>query len=160
MRIFFLTIICLYAMMAQAYAGEAEMKSLKRLMDATRSQGYTQARAQVTERSRPLFDRLWKQGVPLFFPEDAVLKKERTAGKFRYLWVSPAENPHAGNLILAFADEDGKAKLDLPETFRNGLGEDWPKKLDMLEQGYLMAKAQMGDEAALKLLQGMLRGSH
>lgn len=142
---------------SSAFAGQADMDTLARLMAATRSQGYAQARAEVTERSGPLFDRLWKQGVPLFFPENAKLKKEKAEGAFRYLWVSPAETPKAGALILAFTDEEGKARLDLPETFRHGLGEDWPKKLDALEQGYLMAKAQMGDEAALKLLQGLLR---
>lgn len=157
-RQFWLGAVCYVCMVSSALAGQADMDTLKRLMEATRSQGYEQARAEVTERSAPLFDRLWKQGVPLFFPENAKLKKEKAEGGFRYLWVSPADAPRAGALILAFTDEDEKPKLDLPETFRHGLGEDWPKKLDALEQGYLMAKAQVGDEMALKMLQTMLRG--
>lgn len=141
-----------------AHANEADIKSLHTLMDATRSRGYAQAEVLVTERSRPLLERFWKQGVPLFFPEKATVKKEMTKGAFRYLWVTPAENPQAGSVIVAYTDEDGRSKLDLPETFRNGLGKDWPNKLNMLEQGYLMAKAQMGEEAALKMVQGMMQG--
>lgn len=157
MRRIILCLLCLLPAFP-ALASDADMESLHKLMDATRSRGYAQAQPYVTERSMPLMDRLWKQGVPLFFPEKASLKKKKEQGGYRYLWVSPADNPKAGSLILAFTDEDGQAKLDLPETFRNGLGEDWPKQLDMLEQGYIMAKAQMGEEAALKLIQGMMRG--
>lgn len=153
-----LTVLFICILASGAWANDADMRSLERLMEATRSQGYAQAQTEVTERSRPLLDRLWKQGVPLFFPQNITLKKEKAAGDFRYLWVSPKENPKAGSLILAYTNEGGKAKLDLPETFRNGLGENWPKTLDMLEQGYMMAKAQVGDEAALQMLQNMMRG--
>lgn len=157
-RLISIILLLFMAIPSCALASGADMQSLSRLMEATRSQGYEQAKTHVTERSFPLFDRLWKQGVPLFFPQNVTLVKEKTQGEFRYVWVRPEENPRAGTLILAFADEDGQAKLDLPETFRNGLGEDWPKTLDMLEQAYLMTRAQVGDEAALAMVQNMLRG--
>lgn len=158
MRCVLLILLAVLVFPPIAGAKEADMQSLRKLMEATRSQGYAQAGTYVTKRSQPLLDRFWKQGVPLFFPENAVLHKEKMEGEYRYLWVSPSQKPEAGKLILAFTDEDGMAKLDLPETFRHGLGEDWPKKLDALEQGYEMAKAQMGEEAAFQMLQGLIQG--
>ncbi len=157
MRVVFV-FIYLILMPFMAHAESGDMKTLRALMEATRTQGYAQAKTHVTERSVPLFDRLWGYGVPLYFPEDFVLKKEETVGDYRYAWVHPAENSTTGTLILAFTDEDGSAKLDLPETFQNGLGPNWPQRLDMLEKAYLIARQQMGDEAALKMIQGMMRG--
>jgi hypothetical protein len=147
---------------ARAGAGDAEMHSLRRLIAATHAQGYAQAETLVTERSRPFLARLWQHGVPYYFPQEVRLEKEKKRGAFRYLWIAPAddapESENAGSAILAYTTEGGTAKLDLPETFRNGFGEDWEKKLAIMEQGYAMAKAQFGEAVAPEVLRGMIQG--
>lgn len=57
---------------------------------------------------------------------------------------------------LAFVKENGW-KIDLPETFKNGLGEEWEERSRLIEAGYLLMKAQFGAQAGCGNLNEMLR---
>jgi hypothetical protein len=58
---------------------------------------------------------------------------------------------------LVFLRQGREYKLDLPATFRRGLGPDWKNKIDGAEQIYLFMRQQMGGHVECSALTGLIK---
>jgi hypothetical protein len=58
---------------------------------------------------------------------------------------------------LAFKPDGDDWKLDVPESLRIGMGENWQKQVDTTEQIYLVLRAQFGGELNCQAVQALAK---
>ncbi len=70
----------------------------------------------------------------------------------------PAGGGHYYVARLVFITAPGGIpKIDIPLSFRRGLGDDWESKIQLSEQLYLMMKQNMGDKLTCDMLDDLIK---
>lgn len=138
------------------YANTNPQDVVQRLLSYSDAKKPDQAKEYMTERSHALFDRLYAHDLTNLIPSDTQLVNIKENNGFQYARFADPQKPKKGTAILVFKEENSVLKLDLPETFRTGFGEDWPKKIDMIEASYLFTKQYYGEAQSKKILEAFL----
>ncbi len=139
-----------------SYANTNPQDVVQRLLSYSDAKKPEQAKEYMTERSHSLFDRLYAHDLTHLIPSDTQLVDVKEKDGFQYARFADPQKPKQGTAILVFQQENSILKLDLPETFRTGFGEDWPKKIDMIEASYLFTKQYYGEAQSKKILEAFL----
>lgn len=88
--------------------------------------------------------------LPTDFRYDSEQKK---AGKLIVKTYLPPEGGITHSFRLVFQDD----RLDIPETFHVGFGENWQNKINLSEQLFLMMRQNMQDKLTCDLLRDLAK---
>jgi len=110
----------------------------------------------LTSGSFAIFDKFSGYGLMPCLPTNFTYKSERTSGnKTTVTAEMPADDKTNYLFRMVFVNDGGRIKLNLPETLRTGLGEDWKDKLDFSEQLFLMMRQNMHDKLTCDVLRDL-----
>ncbi len=137
------------------YAASTEIGVVERFIEQAQKKAPEAAKKYLTAQSHMVFDRLYKHDLTHLIPSNIHDVKKKIQTPYSYVWAAQKNKPQSMS-ILAFRKEEGVMKLDLPETLRVGFGEDWPKRLDLIEQSYLFIKQYYGEEQSRDMLEKLL----
>ncbi len=154
-KISYVLVLLIFAF-GSAYAKTNPQDVVQRLLSYSDARQPEQAKQYMTARSHALFDRLYAHDLTHLIPSDTQLVSVKEKDNFQYARFTDPKNTKKGTAILVFAEEESLLKLDLPETFRIGFGEDWLKKIEMIEASYLFTKHYYGEEKSKKILEAFL----
>lgn len=126
------------------------------LQNAIRRADTATIRANVTRRSLPTVERLLTYKLEGCLPEALEYTKERRNGDYIYVTIStPTGDNQEMTSELAFKQEDERWKLDVPESFRNGWGEEWAYTLDQIALLYETIQNQFGGKLQCDVIRDM-----
>lgn len=104
------------------------------------------AHTYVAMSGQPLFDRFASYGLLPCLPKDSQFISEQKAGNYQMVVAGLTGLNDKWQIVrLYFSKENAGYAFDMHETLRRGLGEKWQTQVNVIEQLYLLAKAQMGD---------------
>lgn len=150
------TIFFIFISIHPATAATKEAQLLNRLIVLAKDKNPEKAKEYLTPESHEVFDRLYKHDLTHLIPSDVIEVKREEKDEYNYVWFTDDKHPTKSS-VLAFKNQNDLLKLDLPQTFTLGFGEDWPKTIDLIEQSYLLAKQYYGEEESRKLLETLLQ---
>ncbi len=112
----------------------------------------------ITTDSRELFDRFASYKLMPCLPTNFTYESEQQANEFTIVKTSmPAPDNRQHILRLAFADSEGKPRLNINESLRIGLGDNWQNKIQMAENLFLMIRANAGGDFSCNQLNGLVK---
>lgn len=112
----------------------------------------------ITDSSKPLFERFASHKLMPCLPTNFSYVSEKKAGGYTIVKATmPTPNNKHHNLHLAFTNQSGEVKLDVPESLRMGLGEKWQNKIQLAEQLYLLLQANAGGNLKCDQLAGLIK---
>lgn len=133
-------------------------RSFNALQNAVRKADKASIRAYVTSNSLPTVERLLGYKLEGCLPKKLEYTKERYEEGYVYVTVStPYAEDRDLTSELAFKRVGGSWKLDVPESFRNGLGNDWASTLNQAEMLYEAMQTQLGGVLRCDAIQNMLQ---
>ncbi len=110
----------------------------------------------MTPNSYEILDKFSRYQLMPCLPTDFHYVGEQAAGdRITVRAEMPADNKTNYTFRMVFVNSDNKMKLDLPETLRTGLGENWKNKVDMSEQIFLLMKQNMKDKLTCDVLRDL-----
>lgn len=108
----------------------------------------------LTPASHELLDKFLSYKLMPCLPTDFTYHGEQHTGDWTIIKATqPAAGDRVNVLRLAFTRD----KLDLPESLRIGLGENWQNKLNMAEQLFLLIRANAGGNFRCDQLTNVVR---
>ena len=160
-RFRFLVILLLAAaFMHPTHAADTgAQKAFSRLVSAANSGDTQLCEPNLTRASQAYCDRFIGYGLLSCLPTAVSIESTKPQGNHIIVRVridGIGETPRYAR--LAYIKEQGSWKLDVPHTLRTGLGRDWEKRVNLMEQVYLIMRAQMGDTIDCKQLQALAEG--
>lgn len=112
----------------------------------------------MTQNSYEVFDKFSSYKLMPCLPTDFRYESEQSAGDKTTVRASmPADNKNNYFFKMVFVKQNGRVKLDLPETLHTGLGENWKNKLDMSEQLFLMMRQNMQEKLTCDVLRDLAK---
>ncbi len=130
---------------------------LTNVLSYSKSQEPEKAKTHLTARSHDLYDRIYAHNLTFLLPQGIEASQSQTKNGFDYVRFIEPNASKKQSMIMTFQEEGKSKKLDLPETFRVGFGEEWPKTLDMVEQAYVFMRQQYGEEQSVEMLKTLTR---
>ena len=124
-----------------------------RIATCVESRNEAACRDNITASSISLFSRFANYDLMDCLPQSVTYLSKKPMKKSMQVRAQATTNDKKTNVRLVFQQEENVWKLDIPESLRQGIGENWESQLNATEQVYLLLKAQMGD----KLNCGMIR---
>lgn len=111
-------------------------------------------RQTLTPASHDLLEKFLSYKLMPCLPTDFTYHGEQRTGDWTIVKATqPTTGDRVNVLRLAFT----KDKLDLPESLRIGLGENWQNKLNMAEQLFLLIRANAGGNFRCDQLTNVVR---
>lgn len=160
MKYLFLVLLFFAAFLpANAYAQGNNGEIVQSILSLTQQNKPAEAKAYLTPRSHDLYDRIYNHDLSFLFPSTLQTGNEQVKNGFQYIEFKNPDEISNQKVFMAFDNVAGVTKLDLPETFRLGFGEDWPKTLNMIERSYLLARQYYGKEKSAQMM-GTLFNKH
>jgi hypothetical protein len=144
--------IALFLCHSAAFAASSADNALKQIFVHSKAQEPEKAKAYLTARSHALYDRIYKHQLTFLLPQNVTVLKSEVKNGYTYKQFTDPNSSHKQNAIMAFQSENGVQKLDLPETFRTGFGEQWNQTLDIIEQAYIFMKQKYGEEKSVEMI--------
>jgi hypothetical protein len=135
-----------YALPAFASAPGTAKDTFLRLNDCATSRAITGCRDDVTEDSHALFDRFDGYGLASCLPDDVTFMSQTALKNHTIIRAKTAATGKTRYLRLLFSKEHSKWKLDIPASLHQSMGEDWEKRLSLIEALYVALRQQMGDK--------------
>ena len=108
----------------------------------------------ITPSSYEYFDKFVTYKLMPCLPTDFVYESEQKSGDKTILRASI---PAGGGMSQFFRVVISNGKIDIPESFHVGFGENWQNKIQMSEQIFLMMKQNMGDKLTCDMLTNLLK---
>src|SRR6185369_16856367 len=111
----------------------------------------------MTPDSYAMFDRFFSYKLMPCLPTDFTYESEQEVpgGKTIVKAVMPADNKNTYRFNLVFVGKSPNVKLDLPETFHVGFGENWKNTVNVTEQLFLMMRQNMKNKLTCDVLRGL-----
>jgi hypothetical protein len=150
-------ILILLTISSGAFAQQQEAGILKSIINNAAAKEPEAAKAHLTEESQTLFDRIYKYDLMHVLPSNILPLEKQTQNGYSYVKFYDTASKSGSASILAFKPENSTTKLDLPETFRVGFGENWQQTLDMIEQTYVMGRKYYGEEKSRQLVEVIIK---
>jgi hypothetical protein len=95
--------------------------------------------------------------MPCLPTDFSYVSEEAAEGHIIVKATMPAGGGQEYILRLVFTGTAQGPRLDIPASFKRGLGDDWNNKIEMSEQIYLMMKQNMGDKLTCDMLNGLIK---
>lgn len=154
MRHFWFFLFAIFSFNASAHA-DTPRAGIKRLSTCLGADRLMDCRSYITASSVELFDRFESYKLADCLPKSLEYVSEKTqrshmAVRSRF---QSGGKPHIARLLLV--EEENQWKLDIPETLRSGLGENWETQLNATEQVFLLMRQQMGGNLNCAVLQNL-----
>ncbi len=157
MRHVFILMLFVLMFPSLSFAQDAQSTALKQVFQFSKNKKPAEAKSYLTPRSHELYDRIYKHNLLFLIPSSVEANKNQVKNGFHYVQFSDPAKPSKQSVIMAFQGNAAFSKLDLPETFRIGFGEDWPKKIDMIEQSYLFSKQYYGEQKSAQMVEALMK---
>jgi len=109
-------------------------------------------RALVTASSVALYNRFVSYDLLKCLPQPVTYVSQEHKGAQTIIRSSVMVNGTQRFLRLIYVEEEGKWKLDIPESLHLSMGNNWEKQVNMTEQIYVMLKQQMGEQFSCNTL--------
>lgn len=152
----------LFALLAflplSAHADEKVKSAANRLAACVQDRDAQTCRDNITASSVPLFDRFSEYGLMDCLPQSVSYVSQKPEGDAVLVRASATSNEKKSTVRLIFQQEEDQWKLDIPETLRRGIGDNWEKQVNATEQVYLMLKTQMGDNLNCTMIRNLGAG--
>lgn len=151
-------IVFLSLMLLPGLAFASAKDSFNALNTCVQQGEVAQCRPYLTANSFALYDRFTAYGLLDCLPGDVTFTSQTREGKetiIRAQTKSLGAKPK--NLRLAFAEEEGQWKLDIPSSLHAALGDKWEGQVDVTEKLYLALKSQLGDAMGCQAVTGLLK---
>lgn len=110
----------------------------------------------LTASSEPLYTRFVDYDLVSCLPKNIGYISQKKSGSHVIIRSSVSVGDNTRYTRLAFVEEEGQWKLDVPESLRIGMGENWQKQIDATEQIYLMLRQQMGNQLNCGMIENLV----
>lgn len=142
-----------------AYASTDARGAFERLNECIGAGNAPACRPYLTRTSTELYDRFTGYGLLSCLPANARFLSEKQEGAFTIIRASAGQKPNGkrDTLRLAFAQEDGAWKLDVPESLRGAMGKNWRTQVNLTEQMYLVLRQRMGGALDCNTVQALVK---
>ena len=110
-----------------------------------------------TANSMSLYTRFMSYGLMECLPKNAEYYSEEPKDKNILLRAAVTQNDKQRYMRLIFSEEEGKWKIDVPESLRISMGKNWGNQVNMTEQVYLLMKKRMGDQLNCSMILGLVK---
>ncbi len=137
---------------ASAFAAGPK-ESFTRINQCVTTQDTATCRDWITVSSVAIYDRFIADDLAKCLPKDAIYISQKQAGS--EVIVRAGVNAGSRTMRLVFVEEEGKWKLDVPESLHLGIGDNWEQQLNLTEEAYAMMKQYMGDKLNCAMLQNL-----
>lgn len=142
----------------QAYATTVQPKEVLQDLQAALQEGDEEAaRYYLTNNSQDIFNRFWGYQLQGCIPTSANYMGERQQGRVVFVKAGSENRNNIQYTELAFVEENGQWKMDVPESLRVAWGNQWQDRLTQMELLYLTLQSQMGGHLDCKALQGLVQ---
>ena len=139
---------------ALASAQTDGMRSLAQMRKCVMDSDQKYCKSIITSDSYQYFDKFVSYKLMPCLPTDFVYESEQKSGDKMILRASI---PAGGGMSQFFRVVISSGKIDIPESFHIGFGENWQNKIQMSEQIFLMMKQNMGDKLTCDMLTNLLK---
>ena len=115
------------------------------------------AKLHLTPRSHTLYERMYAHNLFFLLPNNTQAVFERRDNSFdyvRFMDIGAGTAKKNQYVTMAFFDDVGVQKLDLPETFRLGFGDDWLSTVNMLNNHTYLRANITAKKKQLECLRG------
>ncbi len=99
-----------------------------------------------TASSSSLYTRFMSYGLMNCLPKDAQYVSHQYLGKMIMLRASVTDLGKSRFMRLFFVEEEGRWKLDVPESLRTAMGKNWQQQIELTEKIYLVMRQQFGSK--------------
>jgi len=155
-KYFFL--ILLFILPSVAYAETPGLQGFKAIKQCIMQNDTGLCHASMTQSSYEIFDKFTAYKLMPCLPTDFKYESEHKSGTKTIVKAEmPQDNANKYIFHMVFVKQDEEVKLDLPETLRVGLGDNWQDKLNMSEQLFLMMRQNMQDELTCDVLINLVK---
>lgn len=115
-------------------------------------------REYVTDNSKELFNRFVAYGLMDCLPEEGYYVNHELQDGYAQtrIHMNIGDSAFAADLYLR--KQNDTWKLDVPHTFKQGMGEHWEKHITAIEQGYVFMKRYMGDKLNCSAVRQLVGG--
>lgn len=117
----------------------------------------SECRDKVTASSVDLYDRFASYGLTQCLPHDVAYVSNMPSGEYQVIRASTNALGGQRYMRFYFTEEEGQWKLDVPQSLRVSMGENWEKQVGAAEQLYLVLKSQMGDQLGCGAVQTLVQ---
>ena len=152
--IFIVTI--LFAFNAQA--ADDDFAVIQNFAQNLQAKNYDGASQYTSNASQDLFKKYTAFDLGDLTPGNLSVVSQSSNNNFRYVKIAGTDSRGKRAMInVAMITENGNAKIDLPESMRLGFGDNWQQRVDFIEQSYLLAKQNLGEQQANQLLHSLIK---
>lgn len=116
-----------------------------------------QCRQYVTTGSIELYDRFDEYGFGRCLPQQATYLSEEPMGEYVVVHAGARKNDRDQPVRLAFMQEGGEMKLDVPMSMQLWLGDNWQSRIDAAEKLYLLMRQQFGAMISCDTAQSLIK---
>lgn len=139
-------------------ADKRVQETASRLSACVRDRSAETCRDNMTASSVALFDRFASYNLMDCLPQSATYLSQKPEGAAMLVRATVVTNEKKSVVKLIFQQEEDRWKLDLPETLRRGIGENWEGQVDATEKVYLLLRSQMGDNLNCTMIRNLGAG--
>lgn len=152
-------LVALFLLPSLSFAATGQLEGPYQATEAAFRSGNASAYLpKLTERSRPLAERLSKYALQDLLPQDIRFIGEQPKGTCRWAQVGRPRDDNTMEMAnLCFQKEAGEWKLDLPDSFERALGKKWKQKIALTEALYQGLEAQYGPEGVQKMRASLIQ---
>jgi hypothetical protein len=133
--------------------------SFGRIIQCVKKEDTHGCRQLLTASSVSLYDRFVSYDLMRCLPKNASYISHQKSNGAVILRASATVGGNKRYMRLMLSEEEGQWKLDVPESLRLGMGENWEKQIQMTEQLYLVMKQQMGVQLTCEMAENLARAN-
>lgn len=149
------TLSCLFS---ASYAADGVKEAANRVASCIQSRNAPACRENITASSLELFNRFEGYDLMDCLPQKATYIAKKPLENSMQVRVQVTTNEKKSIVRLIFQQEEEAWKLDIPESLRAGIGNNWENELNATEQLYLMLKSQMGSNLNCGMIRNLASG--
>ncbi len=156
MRSFYLSLVLFVPLAVPAFANTPK-EAFNALNACARTGKSGECREEVTASSAGLYDRFASYGLTKCLPKDVSFVSQSKSGAYSVVRASTeALGGQKRYMRFYFVQEEGRWKLDVPESLRVSMGENWESQVNAAEQVYLALNSQFGGQMGCQAVQGVV----
>lgn len=152
------SLILLAALLPQPAFAETVKDAANRVTACIKARDAQTCRDNITASSVDIYNRFVSYDLMDCLPQKAAYVSSTPKGDAMLVRATVTTNDKKSNVRLIFQQEEDRWKLDIPETLRQGIGDNWEGQVNATEQVYLMLKKQMGGQLNCSMIRNLGAG--
>lgn len=153
-----LLLLLLFLLPLPTLAADTAKESYEGMIRAADNNETTAVRGYILPSGLELYDRFTGYNLLPCLPKDSQYVSETSAGPWRVVRAGMTDISGKWRVAkLYFAKDGGRWKWDVNETLHHGLGEKWQKQINVMEQLYLLMRAQMGGHVTCAMVKQLAK---